>query len=409
MSGSIPRRGFIAGSAAAVAAIAGARLISPAQASDVVSFDGKHQAGIVTPAQDRLHFAAFDVVSGTTREQLQDLLKTWTAMARRMTLGLEAVEDGATGKGPYAVPSDTGEALDLSPAHLTITIGFGPSLFDDRFGLASQRPSMLYDLPHFSGDVIDPARSFGDIAIQACADDPQVAVHAVRDLAKAGVGIVTVRWSQMGFGRTSSTSRAQLTPRNLFGFKDGTNNLKAEDESLLDEHLWVSGTGTWLDGGTYLITRRIRMLIENWDRQVLSDQEETFGRYKRSGAPLGREHEFDPLPLDEYRNADGPVIPADAHARLASPEENNGAQMLRRGYNFVDNSDGFGHLDAGLFFIAFVNNPEENFIPIQSRLSKKDKLNEYIRYESSAIFACPGGLADDSDYWGRKLFEAVDN
>ena len=54
--------------------------------------------------------------------------------------------------------------------------------------------------------------------IQACAD-PQVAVHAIRNLARMGFGVVGVRYSQLGFGRTASTTSAQRTPRTMLGFK----------------------------------------------------------------------------------------------------------------------------------------------------------------------------------------------
>lgn len=355
-------------------------------AAAAVKFNGAHQAGIVTAQQDRLYFAAFNVVT-KDRAELEELLRTWTAMARRMTQGQTAVDEDISEVGQHSVPQDTGEAYDLEPANLTLTIGFGPSLFNERFGFASARPAELEDLPKFAGDQLIGKLCGGDIAIQACSDNPQVAVHAIRNLARAGRGFVEYKWSQLGFGHASATTRDQQTPRNLFGFKDGTNS--------------------WLDGGTFLITRRIRMLLENWDRQVLSDQEETFGRVKSSGAPLGRENEFDQLPLDEYVGTSGPVIPLTAHARLASHQENGGARMLRRAYNFTDGIDDFGHMDAGLFFIAIVNSPPERFIPIQKKLAKSDKMNEYVRYESSAIFACPPGLADDNDWWGRGLFEAT--
>src|SRR6185436_6997554 len=194
---------------------------------------------------------------------------------------------------------DTGEALGLTPARLTLTFGFGSSLFDDRFGLAAHRPPALRELPPLPGDELDPARSDGDLCVQACANDPQVAFHAVRNLARIGRGVVTVRWSQLGFGRTSSTSRAQATPRNLMGFKDGTANLKAEDTAALAAHVWVAGDRAgepaWLRQGTYLVARRIRMLIEAWDRAALGEQERTIGRHKDSGAPLGARDEFAPL------------------------------------------------------------------------------------------------------------------
>lgn len=403
----ISRRGFLTGFGLGAGALGASSALTacsaPSAKAEVVDFHGAHQAGIVTAQQDRLHFAAFDVTT-TDRNELIGLLKTWTDMARRMTRGETSVADGMEDVAQAEVPGDTGEAFDLQPRNLTITIGFGPSLFDDRFGIKERKPAELKDLPHFAGDMTIPEISRGDLCIQACSDDPQVAVHAVRNLAKAGVGLVKIRWSQLGFGHASATTRDQQTPRNLFGFKDGTNNLRAEDTDLIDKHVWVSGTNTWHDGGTFLITRRIRMLIENWDRQVLRDQEETFGRKKVSGAPLGREDEFDELPLDEYSGTEGPIVPLTAHSRIASPQENGGARMLRRAYNFTDGTDGFGHLNAGLFFIAIVASPERDFIPIQSKLSKSDKMNEYVRYESSAIFAVPPGVKDENDYWGSGLF-----
>jgi deferrochelatase/peroxidase EfeB len=375
-----------------------------------VPFRGERQAGIITPAQDRMHFCAFDITTGN-RDEVVAMLRDWTRMAERMTLGQETVDGGAVGENPYAPPSDTGEALGLPASQLTLTIGFGPSFFvkdgKDRFGIADQRPAGLADLPKFTNETMDPARSGGDICIQACANDPQVAVHAVRNLARVGFGTVAVRYSQLGFGRTSSTTRKQTTPRNLLGFKDGTNNIKAEDAAELDRNVWVAdGDGpAWLTGGTYLVTRRIRMRIENWDRTTLLEQERVIGRQKGSGAPNGYDDEFEPMDFN-IKNPDGtPLVDVDAHVRLVSPEHIGGVKMLRRGYNFTDGSDGFGHLDAGLFFIAFVRNPTTNFIPVLAQMSN-DALNEYITHTGTAVFACPPGLrdSDSSAYWGSTLF-----
>src|SRR5690348_6457295 len=239
--------------------------------TDAVPFHGATQAGIVTPAQDRLHFTAFDVLT-KDRDRLVQMLKDWTAAAARMTAGKDAGEIGATGGILEAPPDDTGEAIGLPASGLTLTIGFGPGLFvKNRFGLSDRKPAALADLPHFPGDLIQPGISGGDICVQACANDPQVAVHAIRNLARIGMGVVSVRWSQLGFGRTSSTTRDQTTPRNLFGFKDGTANLKAEETDLLSKWLWVApGDGPdWMIGGSYLVSRKIRMLIETWDRTSL--------------------------------------------------------------------------------------------------------------------------------------------
>jgi deferrochelatase/peroxidase EfeB len=412
----VSRRGLIGGGAAAVG-VAGAYVVgheaagtpgpASAPADDAVAssypFRGAHQAGIVTPAQDRLHFTAFDVRT-ESRDELVALLQAWTEAAERMTRGEGAGPVGPTQGAADLPPDDTGEAIGLPPSGLTITFGFGPGLFT-RFGLEGRRPEALQDLPHFPGDNLDPARSGGDLCIQACAQDPQVAVHAIRNLARIGFGTVAVRWSQLGFGRTSTTSTAQSTPRNLFGFKDGTANVKAEEEDALDDFVWVQDGddgADWLAGGSYLVTRRINMTIEVWDRQPLADQEDFIGRTKASGAPLSGGEEFTE-PDFRMPGRDGPVIPRDAHVRIVHPTKNDGTRMLRRGYNFVDGSDAFGGLDAGLFFIAFVRDPETQFIPLQNRMAQMDALMEYLKFTSSAIFAVPPG-AGPGEYVGQALF-----
>jgi deferrochelatase/peroxidase EfeB len=403
--------------AVGVAAGAGALLADGGPASagrtaaDAIEFFGEHQAGIVTPAQDRLHFVAFDVIT-KDRADLVELLRQWTSAAARMTQGHDAGLIGAVDGIPEAPPDDTGEALGLPASGLTITIGFGPSLFRtadgvDRFGLAAKRPPALADIPAFRGDALRPEISGGDLCVQACANDPQVAVHAVRNLARIGFGKVTVRYSQLGFGRTSSTSVTQATPRNMMGFKDGTRNLKAEDGAdQLAQHLWASTEdgAAWMAGGSYLVTRRIRMMIETWDRTSLGEQEKIFGRDKSEGAPLGQAKEYDAVDF-EKKGADGePAVPADSHVRLAHPDHNGGAKLLRRGYNFVDGSDGLGRLDAGLFFMAYQRDPRKQFVTVQRNLARLDTLNEYIRHESSGVWACPPGVSGPQDFWGRALF-----
>ena len=375
-----------------------------AGAGSVVPFFGPRQAGIVTPVQDRLHFASFDLVT-ESREDVRDLLRAWTAAASRMTLGEPAGRDNDV---PSAPPDDTGEAVGLHASRLTITFGVGATLFEregvDRFELASRRPWALQSLPAFAGDTLDPGRSDGDLCVQACADDPQVAFHAVRNLARIARGTAVMRWSQLGFGRTSSTSQSQETPRNLMGFKDGTNNLKAEDAKALDRHVWVQeAEPAWLQGGSYLVTRRIRMLIEIWDRASLDDQERTIGRTKLTGAPLGAAAEFDEVDLDADSDDGTPIVPLDAHIRLAAPLENDGIRILRRGYSFTDGIDQrLGQLDAGLFFISFQNDPA-SFVALQRRLGRADALNEYIAHNGSALFAVPPGTRSGG-FVGEGLF-----
>ncbi len=403
----------VAAGAAGGFALAGQDSAPEAQANPgarTYPFYGEHQAGIITPMQDRLHFATFDVTT-SSRTELVALLQEWTVAAERMTRGLGAGAIGPT-SGPYgAPPDDTGEAIGLPPAGLTITFGFGPSLFrsggENRFGLADRRPAALHRLPHFPADNLDPARSDGDLCIQACADDPQVAVHAVRNLARIAFGRAAVRWSQLGFGRTSSTSTAQATPRNLFGFKDGTMNLKAEEPAGLDHHVWVpagaDAKGDWLAGGSYLVARRINMTIEIWDRQSLREQEQIIGRTKAEGAPLSGGSEFDQPDFSLKGRGDEPLVPVDAHVRMVHPKNNGGVRMLRRGYNFVDGSNGLGRLDAGLFFLAFVRDPRTHYIPIQTKLGLGDGLSEYIQHTGSALFAIPPGVGEGG-FIGQSLF-----
>ena len=367
-----------------------------------VPFYGTNQAGIATPAQDRLAFAAFDVTS-TNRDDLTAMLRAWTDAAQRMSEGLQV---GDVTDSPLAPPIDTGEALGLLPTRLTITIGFGPTMFDGRFGLAASRPAALIDLPDLPGDYLDPAFTGGDLAIQACADDPQVAFHALRNLARLGRGTAVMRWSELGFGRTSSTSSSQVTPRNLMGFKDGTNNVLGDDLAAMSQFVWVGDETdqAWMKNGSYMVARRVRMLIEAWDRDYLADQQNVFGRFKDTGAPLTGTNERDTVNLTAVTAAGQPVIPMDAHIRLAAPASNGGYRILRRGYSFTDGIDPLtGELDAGLFFIAFQKDPRLQFVPLQRQLGSHDALNEYIKHTGSGIFACPPGVATGG-WWGQSLF-----
>ncbi len=369
---------------------------------NAIPFYGTHQAGIATPAQNNLHFAAFDLLT-TSRDDVRALLQIWTDAAATMTSGQPLGEGAPSLTAP---PADTGEALEYGPENLTITIGFGPTLFtlngQDRYGLAARRPDALIDLPPMPREELDPDQSGGDLCVQACADNPQVAFHAVRNLARLARGIAVMRWSQLGFSRTASTSTGQETPRNLMGFKDGTDNLKAEQTALFDKYVWVHEPA-WMQGGSYVVTRRIRMRIEAWDRDILGDQEKVIGRYKVSGAPLGQTREFDPVDLNAKGPDGTPVIPLNAHIRLAIGDGT--IKILRRGYSFTDGMDPqTGELVAGLFFIAFQQDPRTQFVPLQMRLAQEDALNEYIVHVGSAIFACPPGV-QEGGYLGQMLFD----
>jgi len=373
-----------------------------ADAQAMYEFFGPHQAGIVTPVQEHLHFASFDMMPRTGRDDLVSLLQDWSYAASRITQGLEVSATGAVSGDAELPPDDTGEALGLPASGLTITIGLGPTLFEnedgDRYGIAALRPPALERLPAFLGDDLDPARSHGDLCIQACADDPQVAVHAIRNLSRIAFGRARLRWSQLGFGKTSRTTTAQATPRNLFGFKDGTANILADDTQALDAYVWTAASDepAWLAGGTYLVARRIAMLIETWDRVRLAEQDTIIGRDKGTGAPLSGGDEFT---APDFASG---AIDENSHVRLAHPEQNDGIRILRRGFNYVDGNNELGRLDAGLFFLSYQRDPAQ-FIALQRRLST-DRMNEYIRHVGSGIWAIPPGAAPGS-FVGAGLFD----
>ncbi|HHU11025.1 MAG TPA: Dyp-type peroxidase [Intrasporangiaceae bacterium] len=370
-------------------------------------FYGEHQAGILTPAQDRMHFAAFDVRERCSREDLVELLQDWTYAASRLVLGLDVSASGAFGGNPLLPPDDTGEAADLGSSGLTITFGFGPSLFrtatgEDRFQLVDRMPADFVPLPKMANDFIRPEISGGDLCIQACANDPQVAVHAVRNLTRIAIGRAQLRWSQLGFGRTSSTSTTQATPRNLFGQKDGTNNLKAEQPDRLAEHVWISDGPQWSHGGSYLIARRIAMTIEVWDGLQLGEQDRLLGREKGSGAPLSGGSEFTEIDFTRTGPDGKPLIDERSHVFRTHPDNNDGIAMLRRGYNYVDGNDDTGRLDAGLFFIAFVKAPGR-FARVHTNMARDDMFVEYLKTTSSSTFLVPRGIRD-GEFVGQALF-----
>jgi deferrochelatase/peroxidase EfeB len=369
-------------------------------ASQIVPFYGSHQAGIVTEQQSRLTFATFKVTESDPAA-LREMLRDWTAAAEQLTRGQLIPDEDPSVQAP---PSDTGETQGLPPNNLTLTIGYGPSLFDGRFGLADRRPAKLADLPTLPLENFDPAYTGGDICVQACADDPVVTYHAIRNLARIATGTAVLGWMETGFGRTSSTAPGQSTPRNLMGFKDGTRNITGDQQDLLDSYVWAPGEqdAPWLAGGSYLVARRIKMMLNQWDRDFLADQQHVFGRFKSTGAPLTGTTEDETPNFTAKDSAGQPVIPANAHIRLAAHENNDGLRILRRGYSFTDGIDSTGNLLGGLFFVAFMRDPQQ-FVTLQTKLGSQDALNEYIQHIGGALFACPGGLKPGQD-WASQLY-----
>jgi deferrochelatase/peroxidase EfeB len=409
VSGKLSRKQLlIAGGAAGAAAAVGGGLVhesrsgaapAPAATTDrspTVPFHGVHQAGILTPQQSDLRFASFDFV-GQGKSDLHDLLRSWTTAAALLTAGRSL---SPPHEDPEKPPADTGEAAGLAPARLTLTFGLGPTVFG-KVGLASKKPPQLADIPHFPFDELDPGTSYGDVCIQACADDPQVAFHAIRALTRIGFGHVALRWIQSGF---ASAPKDGGTKRNLMGFKDGTANPPTSDAAMMQSNVWANaGDGQdWMTNGSYLVSRRIEIHIEVWDTSAETEQDGVFGRHKLSGAPFGGKGEFDPVNIKD--------IPVKAHIRRANPRQGEATErqrILRRGYNFDEGLDaGFTESVAGLFFLAYQRDPRAQFVPIQARLAAEDRLNEYIQHVSSAVWAVLPGVEHPDGYLGQTLFEA---
>jgi deferrochelatase/peroxidase EfeB len=417
----VSRRAFL-GTAGGVAAgaVAGAATVDGIVPTDAAAatvtatshrktepFYGIHQGGITTAPQAQTMFVALDVTSDR-RQDVAELLRAWTSMAADLTSGRggPAADDGLGGD-----VSNDDEVVGLGSARLTVNFGLGPSLFgrgsSDRFGLGKDCPEALVDLPAFPGDQLDPAKTGGDLTIHACADDPQVVFHAARQLVRMAEGVASLRWSQTGFNEQLAS---QGTPRNLMGFKDGTMNPSGKKK--LAQVVWVRGAEpAWMDGGTYVVVRRIRMDLDQWDSTPVDTQERVIGRSKRSGAPLGRTAEFDALDLSA-KDADGdPVVPLDAHVRIASPQENWNNAMLRRSYGYNDDAlvastpsaRETSTFDAGLLFVAYQQNPRQVFIPIYAELAARDALRRFTVHTGSAIAAIPPGAQRPGSWIGEQL------
>ncbi|MER7170981.1 iron uptake transporter deferrochelatase/peroxidase subunit [Streptomyces mesophilus] len=394
-AGAVGAGGLVLGAAGGAAGYAATESDAPAALSTLGSTEavwgGEHQPGILEPLHARGHLIAFDLAPGAGRKEAAALLRRWSATAERLMRG--EVSDGAT-----AI------ALDAGPSSLTVTFGFGHSFFS-RTGLEKQRPGSLDPLPPFSSDRLDPKRSDGDLWIQIGADDALVAFNALRALQKDAGSAARVRWQMNGFNRSPGATAHPMTARNLMGQVDGTNNPKPS-ESDFDRRIFVpaSGDPSWMAGGSYAVVRRIRMLLDDWEKLSVDAQEKVIGRRKSDGAPLTGGTETTEPELDKVGAGGKLVIPADAHARISRPDQNGGAAMLRRPFSYHDGIAADGTPDAGLLFICWQADPLRGFTAVQRKLDRGDALSSFIRHESSGLFAVPGGPGK-GEYVGQRLLE----
>ncbi|MEV4679616.1 iron uptake transporter deferrochelatase/peroxidase subunit [Streptomyces kurssanovii] len=384
--------GAAGGAAAYAVAVESPTALSTVGATGVAFHDRPHQAGITEPQQAHGHLAAFDLVPGAGRKEAAALMRRWSSLSADLMAGRPA------GDG------DTGVALDAGPSSLTVTFGFGRTFFD-RTGLVAQRPPGLDPLPAFSSDQLDAGRSDGDLWVQIGADDALVAFHALRAIQKAAGAAARVRWQMSGFNRSPGATAQPMTARNLMGQVDGTGNPKPSEPDFEQRIFVPSGSDQpWLDGGSYAVVRRIRMLLDDWEKLSLHKQEQVIGRRKSDGAPLTGGTETTELALDETGPDGKLVVPENAHARISAPEQNGGAAMLRRPFSFHDGFGPDGTPDAGLLFICWQADPLRGFVPVQRKLDRGDALSAFIRHEASGLFAVPAA-PKKGEYVGQRLLE----
>ncbi len=365
-------------------------------------FFGTHQTGVTALHQASGLMAAFDVTA-VDRDALIAMFRALTDEAVRIMTGKPYEELDAN----YP-PLHTGHVTNPPPPHnLTVTVAVGASLFDDRFGLADDKPAELVKMPFLANDRLDPERSHGDLLLSINSDSQDVNLFALRQLMRATRSSLALHWMLEGYNRRVDAEPGEAGVRNLMGFVDGTANLDPQAQAQMDSSVWVAADGTepaWAAGGTYQAVRTIRMLVEFWDRTRLDEQEALIGRRKESGAPLDGEKETD-IP-DFGADPDGRITPLDAHIRLANPRTPEVADqvILRKGFNYSRGFDGSGQLDQGLAFVSFQRSIERQFLPIQERLAG-EPLEEYIRPEGGGFYFALPGVVEPGGYLGDGLLE----
>ena len=366
---------------------------SAAVGDEQLAFYGTHQPGIAAPAQTQGWLTAFDLKPGATLAQVKVLFQQWTAIA------------ATTMAGRSLSSGDDAMAYRRGPSGLSVTIGVGASLLT-KLGLEDRIPKALDPLPAFLNDALVPAASDGDLCVLVGANDGLVAAHTLRALQRAAAARCTNRWQVNGFADAAGSMPSPTsTPRNLMGQLDGTGNPEQGTASF-DQTVHVPATAdpAWMRGGSYLVFRKIRMLLDDWDTLDRAGQEAVIGRDKLTGAPLSGGSEFTAPDYEAFTASGAFAIPAGAHIRQASAQSNNGATILRRAFNYYDGPRADGAPDAGLVFLAFQADPATGFTVIQQRLSGADSLSTFIRHEASGLFAILPGCAD-GDYLGRELCE----
>jgi deferrochelatase/peroxidase EfeB len=365
-----------------------------------VAFHGVHQAGILDPPPPAAAFVALDSVAAN-RGELAALLRTITDRARFLTAG-----GTPTRLGSGSPPSDSGTlGPEVVADGLTVMMGVGSTLFDDRYGLAASKPLHLTPMAAFPNDDLTPEWTGGDLFMQLCAGSADTVLHALRDIAKHTRGGMQIRWRLDGY---LSPPRPAGIPRDNLGFMDGIANPSVHTPNVADRLLWVvagSGEPAWAVGGSYHVVRLIRMFIEFWDRVSLSEQQKMIGRYRGSGAPIGMTSYRD-VP-DYAKDPYGLDVPLAAHMRVANPRTpaSEPSRIFRRSYNYDLGTDLNGDLNMGHAFTCFQQDVTRQFEAVQTRLVN-EALDDYVSPFGGGYFFALPGVRDAKDWYGNALVTA---
>jgi deferrochelatase/peroxidase EfeB len=375
-----------AGSLATAETVADAEPSRGTSLDDRIPFDGPHQAGVLTEPRDAVAIAALDAIA-PARMGLMSGLEALSSRARALTQGTRMPVQEVD-----APPADSGTlGTRIDPDALTVLIGFGRSLFDDRYGLT--RPEKLQRMPSFDGDRLDPALVHGDVVLLVSAHRPDTVAHALRELLRVTRDAFALRWWIDGHQGADRGPSPRSSRRNLFGFRDGTANPDVHDDALMRQVVWTP------EGGTYMAVRIIRMHLEFWDRVGLLEQEQMIGRRRDSGAPLGGRGEYEDPRLD--LDPQGARIPLDAHIRLAHAARDE-ERILRRAWNYQRGIDPAGQLDQGLLFVAFNQDPSRQFEAAQKRLAG-EPMTDYVTPVGGGYYYVPRGARAAGDWVGSDL------
>lgn len=349
--------------------------------SETVPFYGARQAGIDTPAQAHAVLVALDLREPRDADSITRLLRLLSDDASRLTCGSPAL-------------ADTEPEMAAHPASMTVTFGFGRRLIETLNPSAA--PTWLKDLPDFEIDELDPQLCGGDLLLQLCGNNPISLAHTRRMMLKSARSGARLRWVQDGFRSAHGAQEEGSSMRNLFGQVDET--VQPERGGDGDEFaVWghppsdsSSSLSPWVEGGTSLVIRRIRLDMDGWDELSRSGKESSVGRDLSVGAPLTGTREHDDPDYEATTPLGFPVIEEFAHIRRSHPVEPE-EQILRRSYNYDDPPSGARISDSGLIFMSYQADVDRQFLPIQGRLAEGDRLNEWTTPVGSAVFAIPPG------------------